>query len=563
MKRLIPVIIASLLLTGCPERPPEVPDAQQPEAPLTPESITRAYAEQLPPGTHGLLVARGFSGVAEALDSFKPIIEPVFDLGIIENEVLNTFGLDVARHVTFEESGIVYDAGFGLTMVDQQPVLSFRLRDSDEFLTRVDTVAQQHPFNLRAPVEVTTLGEGVAHSYASHRTGRVMLVALAVRDFAFLIARGIESDDDSPRAVAEAIAGHDGSDTPAAHPDFDRALAQFEGYPGFAFFDTGAAAAYYFAEHATGMRSSVRASLAYVERALRSVAAGGQFDSQTLTFDLQVYMQADEAAAWAAAMDTDTPPADFALTITDATLGGLRLAMHVGPLRELIRRFQSDSASENFDEEITVAEAIFPVVTIEKLQEILSGNALIVLNRLAPLSLGIADTTHDYADAVGLTALLQVTDSTATSELLLRSSVGDDSWLLPADDPSGPYTARNPNEDFGLLALRGELAVWTTERGLRQFDRAASPSSQPSSQPTSQPDAADAADEDPIRLLATEAGVSGMFLRFAPLRPIALILNWPRAARDALGVLDEMSFQMEANDDGLWLTGRLELLAPE
>jgi hypothetical protein len=99
---------------GCGEEGGVVEGQAEGQVPEEPSALTTLFASQFPEGTLGLVVARGFEDVAGTFAALKERIRDFFDLGQVESEVRNTFGVDLYRHVTFREAGIAYDGGFAV-----------------------------------------------------------------------------------------------------------------------------------------------------------------------------------------------------------------------------------------------------------------------------------------------------------------------------------------------------------------------------------------------------------------------------------------------------------------
>ena len=199
----------------------DVSEAVEPIVPADWGDLTRGYAEHLPSGTHGMLVERGFEEFSVFFLSVKEYIRDFFDLGAVESEIRNTFGVDLNRRVTFREVGLAYDGGFAVATVMQQPLLMFYLVDSEPFVAKANVVLRRQPFNLRAPVQTEEVGDSQIHLY-SRRLNQPVEFAVVIHDgFGFLIPRSTNATEfaDVARALVETT-----PDTSlAAHPELRRA----------------------------------------------------------------------------------------------------------------------------------------------------------------------------------------------------------------------------------------------------------------------------------------------------------------------------------------------------
>ncbi len=180
----------------------------------------------------------------------------------------------------------------------------------------------------------------------------------------------------------------------------------------------------------------------------------------------------------------------------------------------------------------------------------ISGNVLLTLNRLAPLSLGVAENAADYADGVGLLALVQLADR-AAALAVLDSIVASQPDVFSRTDSEDEvrYTSSDPSQSFGSMWVRDDLLVISSDfmrRRVRRWVREGSGGS------------LDAQQAMVSELVSGEAA-TGLFFRFEPLMPLAIVLNWPSAARQAIGLADTLAFSASVEGDGVRVTGQLSL----
>ena len=524
-------------------------------------TLTVGYAQHLPSTTHVIAVSRGFAELTAALETLKPRLRNIFDLAVFEEEVRNTFGFDLGRPATFRENGVAYEGGFVLALVGPQPVIGFYLTDPEPFIARAEEVLRRQPFNLRAPVERREVGEAQLNLFSRRRNQPVEFIVAIDRGFGFLIPRvGATAD---LVAVAEAIAGTDEESSAAVNPELSNQLERFEEFPGFVFIDSVQAARYYRERLSDQLSATRRLVLDQTEQALMSMAAGVRLDGTLLQF--RGYASVAESIA-AEAGDIGQPLSNqhpqFQQFALPSTFVGLRLGVKPATFWRTVLRFQGERGAAQLRERLApFEEALGTTVEeflgasadsadaepAEALPSAISGNLLILVNRLAPISLATAQNLADYTDALGLVIVAQLADREHLLAILNRLVDAQPSTLTRInDDGDIVYRSRAQNNDFGNLIIRGDTLILAPDRVRRQLT----------------PDniAPEFANPEVGEILRADVA-TGAFLRFAALQPIAIILNWPQALRDALQLLDTLSARARVDGNGIAVDGHL-LLTP-
>ncbi len=542
---------------GDPPAPLDVGTAVEDPSP-DPVSLPRLYAQQLPRGAHGLLVVRSFDAVATALAALRPHAMPFLDLQRLEAEVRNTFGVDFARAVSFEESGVDYGHGLALAMLAQQPVMLMRVNDPARFLERLDETLVGQPFNLRAPITREERDGALWHTYSAERNGRAMVVAVVARGYGVLVMRGQMSADLAH--VAQSVVRTTPETSLASHPDFELQLARYPGEPGFAFYDLGSAAAFYHDRFGADVPSSLAESFEYAASAMTSIGAGAVMEGRDLTFEAHIAMSPQEAELWTALTVPALGEPAFRTALATEALGGVRLSFAPGRIREVLERFQSPSAERHFAERLRALEEDVALGTIADWERLLGGDALVTIGRVAPLDLARARDLGGYIGALDLVAQLTLADGArpegtgeGAAEAWLGGFAGEAGRLATGTGHGFRVLRAGEGHDgFGELLFDetdGSAVIWTSARmRARMPGRDAEGAPEPGSA---------------LGTLVSQPGATGFFVNVERLAPIAVILNWSRDARRALGIFEQLVVTVRAQERGLALRMNVRLQQPD
>jgi len=539
---VLTIVLAGLVFAGCDGgcsacgEPTELPDTNQESGDeLSWEQVSQRYAEHLPSNTLVAGIARGFSDLASALNELKPRLSPIFDLTILEVEIRNTFGFDISREVTFRENGIIYDHGFVLALLPNQPVLGFSLSDRDAFIARAEEVLRRQPFNLRAPVERLEHEGANIIKFFRRRNQPVEFVVVVKDDIGFLLPRLNSSVDLD--ALAEELAGVEATSSLGSNPEFVRQLSRFEGFPGFLFINLPTAVGFYGERLEDQLSVGQQFALGQLTTVL-SIGGGLRLDDDAIVF--KGYATVDpEVAEESRNIDeplTSAPPT-FERFALDTTFFGFRVSVNPATAWHTILRFQGETGARNLRERIQPFEEQFGASVEDQLTQVLSGNGIVMLNRIAPLTLMRAESIADYCDGLGLIAVFQIADR-AQLLAVLDGAVGPEG-LIREDDADGiVFRSRNSEQRFGNLIVREDVVILAPDRMRRRL--------------SNNPPATHTYD------LVRADSANGFFLRFAQLQNIGTVLNWPQPVQELLTMLDTISASARVVGDGILVTGRLE-----
>ena len=165
--------------------------------PNSPEAMSAAAAAMLPASTPVFIAVRDPRSVTEGYAGIRPHLEAVLrgDLGMVETDLRNTLGIDLARATRLEESGVSAGAGFAVTLIEDRLVGFVALSDPALFHTKLSEVLQSRPFECDAEVEEREIAGHTVHVFGKLDRGPEIAVAY-VGAFAVLLPRAGQGVDD-------------------------------------------------------------------------------------------------------------------------------------------------------------------------------------------------------------------------------------------------------------------------------------------------------------------------------------------------------------------------------
>lgn len=166
--------------------------------PNSPAELSAAAAALLPTNTSVFVAVRDPRSVIEGYAGIRPHLEAVLrgDLGMIETDLRNTLGIDLARATRLEESGISAGAGFAVTLVGDRLVGLVALSDPALFHSKLTEVLQSRPFECDAEVEEREIVGHTVHVFGKSDRGPEIAVAY-IGAFAVLLPRAGQGIDDT------------------------------------------------------------------------------------------------------------------------------------------------------------------------------------------------------------------------------------------------------------------------------------------------------------------------------------------------------------------------------
>lgn len=172
--------------------------------PNSPEEMSAAAAALLPANTPVFVAVRDPRAVTEGYAGIRPHLEAVLrgDLGMVETDLRNTLGIDLARATRLEESGVSAGAGFALTLVGDRLVGLVALSDPAVFHAKLSEVLQARPFECDAEVEEREIAGHTVHVFGKTDRGPEIAVAY-VGAFAILLPRAGQGIDDTISVLLE------------------------------------------------------------------------------------------------------------------------------------------------------------------------------------------------------------------------------------------------------------------------------------------------------------------------------------------------------------------------
>lgn len=519
-------------------------------APEDRAELARTYAQRFPAGTNAIVIARGFEDLSRSFQTLKVRIHDLFDLGVIESEIRNTFGVELDRAVTFREVGIDYQGGFAVATVMQQPVVAFYLVDQEAFVARAQLVLRRQPFNLRAPVDTEQIGQATVHLFKSraNENDPVEFAVMVNGDFGFIIGRTNTTNDLFD--VATLLAETTPAESMASNPEFDVQAARFDAYPGFLFIDTTSATSFYQDQYSDQFNDTENYVLNEVQRAILSIGVGIRFGGDELDVEAYVSVVPEEAELAAGIDQPQGESPHLERLLEEIPFLTIRLAADTGILWETVLRFHSDADAEALRELLGPFEELL----ISGEGGVLSGHALLTFDRLAVMSLANAESLVDQLDALDFSGMFHLANRERAFELLdAMVARNPENYFRSQSDGITRYTGGSNGSEMGHIIVREDLVFWTGERMRRHAMG-------------DLPEGTGVAAIDMVhsaRALLQDASATGLILTFERLIPIAIILNYPEPVREALNLLDTLTVRAEVDGNGLVLVGNLTLEEPE
>jgi hypothetical protein len=529
--------------------------------PAVPEgaiALTTGYAERLPAGTQAIAVLRDFGAANGALQTLRPRFAGVLDLAAIEAQFRELFGVDIAQPASFRDVGIAYEGGAALSAVREQPLIAFYLSDPNAFVARALDVLRRPPFNLRAPLREETVGDVAIRHFAQRPSDPIEVSLITTPGMAFVVRRQVPSVN--LEEVARAIAETTAATSMASTPHFASQVQRHGEAPGFLFVDVPAMLAFVLERYADQLSAVQRFTFEEAGRAITSAAANAWLEGETVRVEGYVTVEAELAER---TRNIGTPVGGhphFERFYPDSAFFGLRIAVDPRTAWETVLAFQGERGGpallrrlERYDALLGEGRTVQTDVV-----DALGGNALLLLNRLAPISLGSADNIEEYADGVGLLLLVQLRDRAAALTLLDAMVAAEPETFSRTEDGGDVrYHNNDPEHSLGDIVIRGDTMFVMSDYMRRRMSGWARPAGAQHELP-----AAVAAVPELNALLAGDT-TSGAFLRFAPLMPIAVLMGLPESVRAGLASLDTLADTARPEGDGLALSGRLELTDAE
>lgn len=405
-------------------------DTAQP--PSTPRAVSDAFAARLPADAPLLVVVRDPTRLLARYAEVRPRLEAVLgNVGMVETDLRNTLGVDLARPESLSDIGVSASGGFAVAAINDELVVMAILSDADAFVEHATTVLQGQPWNLRADVVEREVGRMTAWEF--RRDG-----------------------DESPR-FAVVVDGWYGFLMPAPY-DIDATIAQLQlgaDQATLASTDAWQAGADVFSEDLLlgyiGVRSSLedeavrmRAQLDdgtalqpdELRRRLRTFERLEGLNAATLGADLtsergrlSVLVHADEAldAQFRAMMTPSSGNPNFARLLGDDTYAVLRASLDPYAVREFARTFFGEEAEAMIEQRLPELQELAGM-DLDRFMSAFGGNLMIGATRARLLTLrrvlndGASAAPGEVATAFGTVVAVQLADADVARDGLRRAA---------------------------------------------------------------------------------------------------------------------------------------------
>ena len=205
--------------------------------------------------------------------------------------------------------------------------------------------------------------------------------------------------------------------------------------------------------------------MAEVEDAVSSIAGGARLDGLTIHFEAYVAVNADVAEASAGIQAEAVNHPHFERYVLPSTFAAIRLGANPRILWDTFLRFQSPRAAEILGERATTLGETIGASLTDEIGPALTGNALIMINRLAPLSLIRAESLADYADAIDLMGVFELADSDEAIRILDAMVVASEGAYERVDEEGSiRYATGRGETGIGNLIVRDGMLYLAADR---------------------------------------------------------------------------------------------------
>lgn len=145
-------------------------------------------AQLVPADAVAYVGVRNLAQLSSQFAALRPRLNALLgNIGMIETDLRNTLGIDVARLDDLSAIGVEARDGIGLAVSGADAFVFARLSNRETFVAHVTRVAQGQPFNLAAPVEEVTVGDATILRFRRAAGDNVKLSIALRRDVAYLL----------------------------------------------------------------------------------------------------------------------------------------------------------------------------------------------------------------------------------------------------------------------------------------------------------------------------------------------------------------------------------------
>jgi len=515
---------------------------------MTPSEVTLGFAAQLPADLPGLLVLRDWDAVLEEYRALRPRLDAIIgSVGMVENDLRNTLGVDVNRSASLDEIGISSAGGVAMTTIGEHPVVLLRLGDADTFVAHVTEVAGGQPFNLRAEVETSQVGEATLHVFR-RRAGDRPRLAVAIRgDLAI-----IPPDARHAEAVLEVMGSAPASPL-SENAAFVAALPSFDEWQIFGWIDATVVSARLAADESAAARLGEHVLNEIARMGTTAVGFRLAADRIRATALTQPHPELNDRVQ--ALMDLEGENPHFERLLGEDTYLFVRSTVELDALLALLHEEGGSDASARLRDLVRVGSEQLGMSVEDDLLPAIGPNMLIMATRARMLTLRrvLNAVSNERMPAPGLVATgfgiivaLQVTDR-ETVDRLFETIVP----LLEGraerfeDDGNTIIAFTDEDADIGNLVLTDDFLFLVPQRNRDDLlEQIASGSG-----------SLEGVDDAAAHELVNAAATNGAFIDLRAILdgPIGAVAapTLPDELRDALANFDEVHVRAMPGEDGI------------
>lgn len=506
------------------------------------------FAAHLPDDVPALLVLRDWDAVLEEYRALRPRLDAIIgNVGMVENDLRNTLGVDVNRSASLDEIGISSAGGVALTTIGDDPVVLLRLGDAETFVAHVTEVASGQPFNLRAEVETTEIGETTLHVFR-RRAGDRPRLAVAIRgDLAIL-------PPDARRAEAVlGVMGNAPTSPLSTSEDFVASLPEFDDWQIFGWIDARVISNRLEAHEAIASRLGAHV-LNEIDR-MGTTALGFRLAADKIRATALTRPHPELNERVQTLMDLEGENPHFERLLSEDTYLFVRSTVELDALLALLHEEGGSNASAQLRELLSAGSEQLGMSVEDDLLPAIGPNMLIMATRARMLTLRrvLNAVSSERMPAPGLVATgfgiiiaLQVTDRATVDQLFeVVVPLLDGRAETYQDDGNTIVAFTDEDADIGNLVLTDDFLFLVPQRNRDDLlEQIAAGSG-----------SLESVDDENAHELVNAAAINGAFLDLRAVLegPIGAVAapTLPDEVRDALSNFDEIHVRAMPGEVGI------------
>lgn len=445
------------------------------EAPATPRAVSDAFAARLGASAPLLVVVRDPTSLFERYAEVRPRIESLLgNVGMVETDLRNTLGVDLARPASLAEIGIAPNGGFGVAAINDELVVMTVLEDDDDFVEHATSVLQAQPWNLRADVVEREVDGISVWEYRSEADEAPKFVIAVDGWYGFLMP----APNDLDGTLAGLRAPADGQ-TLAGTDAWSRGLDAFDedlvvGY-------VGVRAA--LEEEAERMRAQLADETASrpadLERRLRTIEQleglnaatfGGDLTGERGRLSFLIHADAELDEQFRAMMTPSSGNPNFARLLGGDTYALLRASLNPNAVREFARAFFGEEAQALIEQRLPELQDM-AAMDLDRFMSAFGGNLLIGATRARLLTLrrvlndGASAAPGEVATAFGTVVAVQLADAEVARDGLRRAAeVMEERAEVFEEDGALVLQFTDEQVDIGNVVVVDDFLIVVPER---------------------------------------------------------------------------------------------------